>query len=128
MKKKINKYDIILIAVIIIINVFLILRSGRNAVKDNSKIAYIYSNNTLVREYVLTDDFKEEYIVETENGFNVLHIENGEIWIHDASCPDKLCIYQGKISQDGEIIVCLPNKLLVKITDSENNEIDLITQ
>lgn len=128
MKKKINKYDIILIVGIIIINVFLIFYSGGKAIKDNSKIAYIYSNNKLVKEYVLTDDFKDEITIETDNGYNKLHIENGEIWIHDASCPDKLCIYQGKISGDGEIIVCLPNKLLVKIVGKDEKKIDFIAQ
>lgn len=126
MKKKINKYDIMLIAAIIIINIFLILYGGRNAVKGNSKIAYIYSDNKLVREYVLTDDVKDEIKIESETGFNVLHIENGQIWIHDASCPDKICISQGKISKDGEIIVCLPNKMLIKIVDNEEDEIDFI--
>lgn len=128
MKKKINKYDIILIACIIIINVLLIFYSGGNAVKDNSKVAYIYSNNKLVKEYVLTDNFKDEITIKTDNGYNTLHIENGEIWIHDASCPDKLCIYQGKISGDSEIIVCLPNKLLVKIEGNDEKKIDFIAQ
>lgn len=127
MKKKINKYDIGLIAAIIIINVFFIIYGSRNAVNENSKVAYIYSNNKLVREYVLTDDVKDEVKIESDGGYNLLHIEDGQIWIHDASCPDKICISQGKISQDGEIIVCLPNKMLIKIVDyNEDNEIDFI--
>lgn len=127
MKKKINKYDIGLIAAIIIINVFLIFFGGRNAVDENSKIAYIYSDNKLVREYVLTDDVKDEVEIKTDTGFNTLHVEDGQIWIHDASCPDKICIHQGKISRDGEIIVCLPNRMLIKIVDnSSDDEIDFI--
>ena len=127
MKKKINKYDIGLIAVIIIINAFIILYGGRNVVKQNSKIAYIYSDNKLYGEYVLTDTVKEEIKIESDTGYNILHIEDGQIWIHDASCPDKICISQGKISYDGEIIVCLPNKMLIKIVDNnEESEIDFI--
>ncbi|HHZ03135.1 MAG TPA: NusG domain II-containing protein [Tissierellia bacterium] len=128
MKKKINKYDIGLIIAIVIINVFFIWYSGRSAVKLNDKVAYIYSDNQLVKEYVLTDDVKDEYTVKTETGgYNTLHIEDGQIWIHDASCPDKVCIYQGKISRDGEIIVCLPNRMLIKIVDySEDDEVDFI--
>ncbi|HKM00735.1 MAG TPA: NusG domain II-containing protein [Sedimentibacter sp.] len=127
MKKKINKFDIGLIAIIIIINVFFILYGGNNAVKANNKIAYIYSENKLVGEYVLTDDVNDEVKIESETGFNILHIEDGQIWIHDASCPDRVCISQGKISYDGEIIVCLPNKMLIKIVDNnEDSEIDFI--
>ena len=127
MKKKINRYDIGLIAAIIIINVFFIFYGGRNVQKASSKIAYIYSENQLFREYVLDDDVSDEVKIKTEKGYNILHIEDGQIWIHDASCPDKICISQGKISHDGEIIVCLPNKMLIKIVDySEDNEIDFI--
>ena len=127
MKKKINKFDIGLIAIIIIVNVFFILYGGNNAMKINNKIAYVYSNNTLVGEYVLTDDVKDEFKIESETGYNILHIEDGQIWIHDASCPDRVCISQGKISYDGEIIVCLPNKMLIKIVDNnEDSEIDFI--
>ena len=127
MKKKINKFDIGLIAIIIIINVFFILYGSNNAVKANNKIAYIYSENKLVGEYVLTDDVNDEVKIESETGFNILHIEDGQIWIHDASCPDRVCISQGKISYDGEIIVCLPNKMLIKIVDNnEDSEIDFI--
>lgn len=129
MKKKINKYDIGLIAAIIIINGFFIFYGGRNAVKDNSKVAYIYSDNKLVREYVLTDNVKDEITIESETGYNTLRIEDGKIWIHDASCPDKICISQGKIYRDGEIIVCLPNKMLIKIVDyNDEDNIDFITK
>ncbi|NLJ58111.1 MAG: NusG domain II-containing protein [Tissierellia bacterium] len=127
MKKKINKYDLALIGAIIIINVLIILWGSRRAVDLNNKIAYIYSQNNLVREYVLTDDVREEYKVETASGYNTLHIEDGQIWIHEASCPDQVCIYQGKISRDGEIIVCLPNQLLIKIVDNtEDDDVDFI--
>lgn len=127
MKKKINKYDIGLIAAIIVINVFFILYGGRNAISQNKKIAYIYSDNKLYGEYVLTDDVKEDVKIESKTGYNTLHIEDGQIWIHDASCPDKICIQQGKISHDGEVIVCIPNKMFIKIEDdNEDSGIDFI--
>ncbi|HQB63557.1 MAG TPA: NusG domain II-containing protein [Sedimentibacter sp.] len=127
MKKKINKNDIGLIAAIIIINVFLIIYGGKTAVASNSKTAYIYSDNQLAGQYVLTDGIKDEIRIESKEGYNVVHIEDGRIWIHDASCPDKICISQGKISSDGEIIVCLPNKMFIKIIDeNDNDEIDFI--
>jgi len=94
---------------------------------SNSKTAYIYSNNKLVGEYVLTDDYKDVVNIESETGYNIMHIENGQIWIHEASCPDKICIYQGKISKNGEMIVCIPNRMFIKIVDeNDESEIDFI--
>ncbi len=127
MNKKINKYDIGLIVSIIIISLFFILYGGRDAVISNSKTAYIYSNNKLVGEYVLTDDYKDVVKIESETGYNIMHIEDGQIWIHEASCPDKICIYQGKISKNGEMIVCIPNRMFIKIVDeNDEREIDFI--
>ena len=127
MKKKINKYDIGLIAAIIIINIFLIIYGGRTALASNSKIAYIQSKNEYVREYVLTQDVKDEFTIETEMGYNTVYIENGQIWIHEASCPDKICIQQGKISRNNEAILCIPNRLFIKIIDDkDDSEIDFI--
>ncbi len=127
MKKKINKYDIGLIAAIIIINVFLIIYSRKAALAGNSKIAYIQSKNEYVREYVLTEDVNDEFTIETEFGYNTVRIENGKIWIHDASCPDKICIQQGRISNNNEAILCIPNRLFIKIVDGgDNSDIDFI--
>ena len=48
-------------------------------------------------------------------GTNHLIIKGGEVWVSEATCPDKICVHQGKIHMDGEIIVCLPNKMTAQI-------------
>lgn len=125
MRNKINKYDIALILVIIAVNVLILAYGGFNAADKGQKIAYVYSDNRLVGEYTLTDDYETEFKVEVDSGFNTIHIEDGKIWIHEATCPDKICLHQGKISNDGEIIVCLPNRLMVQIKDNTETEDDI---
>lgn len=53
------------------------------------------------------------------NGTNHLIIRGGEIWIEDASCPDKVCIHQGKISRNSDMIVCLPNLMIAQVRSEE---------
>ena len=60
-------------------------------------------------------------------GTNTLVIENGEAWLSHANCPDELCVKQGKIRADGQVITCLPNKLTVTVFGGEQNDIDLIS-
>lgn len=57
-----------------------------------------------------------EIQIETENGgYNVLVITDGFAAVTQASCPDKLCVHQHRISHSDESIICLPNKVVISI-------------
>lgn len=58
--------------------------------------------------------------VEYQGRKNIIRIENHEIFISEAECPDHNCIKTGKLSDYP--IVCLPNKLVIEF--AENNETD----
>lgn len=54
-----------------------------------------------------------------QGGTNHLIIQDGAAWISEATCPDKVCIHQGRITMNGELLVCLPNRVIVTITESQ---------
>ncbi len=60
-----------------------------------------------------------EVRLESDGGYNVLVIKDGEADVIEASCPDGLCVDFRPISKDGETIVCLPNKTVVSIEAEE---------
>ena len=37
----------------------------------------------------------------------------------DADCPDLLCVHQRAIDKEDETIVCLPNKVVVKVVGAK---------
>lgn len=124
---KINKYDIGLIVIIVIVNLFLIYYNSKNIVYSDKNEALIYSNNELVGRYVLDKNYKDEFTITSKNGYNTIKIEDNKIWVEDTDCPDKYCQNQGKIGGVGQVIVCLPNKLLIKIAGNESDrDIDII--
>lgn len=59
--------------------------------------------------------------------YNTLVIENGEAYINDANCGDHTCIRTGRISLEGERIICLPHELIVEIIGGESSELDAAT-
>ncbi len=61
--------------------------------------------------------------IETKFGYNKIEIGDGKVRVIEADCPDKLDVKQGWISNQGEVIVCLPNRMVVEIK-SEKNSID----
>lgn len=61
--------------------------------------------------------------IETKFGYNKIEIGDEKVRVIEADCPDKLDVKQGWISNQGEVIVCLPNRMVVEIK-SEKNTID----
>ena len=57
-------------------------------------------------------------------GTNTLVIENGEAWVSEADCPDKICMGMGKISKNGEFIACLPNQVIIVVEGGEESPVD----
>ena len=101
--------DIILIASVLLVSlsVFIIFAIFQ---KDGA-IARVTVDGVFVGEYSLSQD--GEYSI--NGGTNILVIENGVVYMKYASCPDGLCINQGKKSHSGERIICLPNRVIIEI-------------
>ena len=74
-----------------------------------SEYVEIYRDGQLVRRADINDDAR------IAAGQNMVAICNGEVSMEDADCPDRLCVKSGAISKAGQMIVCLPNKIIVKI-------------
>ena len=79
-------------------------------------------------EVVLTVDLNAvtaPYTLAAGEGNTVL-IEPGAISMESATCPDQLCVNQGKITGGVYPIVCLPNRVTVKIVSDRAGDPDVI--
>ena len=124
MEKKKIKRDIMLIATLIIVcaAVFLIINFVEK--KDGITAAVKVDGNIV---YMLPLDKNASVTVEGyQGGSNTVVIENGTVYMKDADCPDKLCEKTGKISKNGETIVCLPHRVVVEIQGGEGNVDSLV--
>ena len=82
--------------------------------KSPAEIVEVSVDGKVVETLDLAKD-QELTIDSVSGGTNHLIIKDGEAWVSEATCPDKICVHQGKIHLDGEIIVCLPNKMTAQI-------------
>ncbi len=81
-------------------------------------IVEVSVDGVVVEELDLSKD--GEFVIQGYNGgTNTLVLENGQAYIADATCPDKVCIHQGTISRSSEMIICLPNLMIAKIVGEE---------
>lgn len=53
-------------------------------------------------------------------------IENAEVYVEDAVCPDRLCEKHAPIRQAGRSIVCLPSQIVVSLEGT--GQVDAITR
>lgn len=89
------------------------------------KYVEIFSNGKLFKKVSLQNpNASENVIVETDLGKNIIQIEKGKVRIIEADCPDRICIKNGWISEPGQMIVCLPHKLVIEIKGDKEIEVD----
>ena len=72
-----------------------------------------------------------EYRLDTDRDFSVTGYDGGEVRgiisggtadVVSATCPDKICVDHTVIKRTGESIVCLPNRVVITIVSSDDDE------
>ncbi|SFT83791.1 hypothetical protein SAMN02910356_02360 [Selenomonas sp. GACV-9] len=118
MMKMLKKADILLIVLLLLLSL-LPLRAGTNK-KPAAVYADISVGGQLSRRVVLSaHQGRETFTLQTPDGhYNTIEIDDDTIAVIDADCPDKLCIQQGKARKAGDIIACLPHKLIIEVKGS----------
>ena len=88
---------------------------------EEASRAKITSDGALIRIVDLSVD--QEFTVQTEDGYNVVTVQDGKIGVSEATCPDHYCMKRGYCNSGTEI-VCLPNRLVIRFLGEQ--EIDAI--
>ena len=86
--------------------------------RPKSKEVQIISDGKVLYELDLSREKDREIRVEYEGRSNIIVIEDGDIYMKEAECPDHICIKTGRLSKAGGPIVCLPNHLIVCYKES----------
>lgn len=106
----ISKKDIILITAIIIFALFFYFIYS-NMFTSSGNVEIMYNGKT-----VETHQLTENTVFSVNYAPNVkIEIKDGKVKVISSDCPDKVCVNTGTISKAGQTIVCLPNKLTVRI-------------
>ena len=111
--KKSRKLEIILIAALLLVGVLMIV--VMSFAKGGTKVVVSVGGE----EYGVYSLHKNREIeIKSEEGINILKIENGQANMISATCPDKICVNMFPISKEVPgAIVCLPNKVIVELKE-----------
>lgn len=109
-----RKWDLCAIAAVLLLGAvvfvaFLPRNSAQNATVQ------IYLEGNLIHELPLSDSCT----LHIDGAYhNTVVIENGAVQVTASDCPGEDCVHSGRISQTGRNIVCLPNRMEVRIVGS----------
>ena len=59
-------------------------------------------------------------------GTNKIHVDRSGVRMESASCPDKLCVKQGKLNEGAGAIVCLPNRIMIEFA-GQSDDVDAVS-
>ncbi|BEP29776.1 NusG domain II-containing protein [Helicovermis profundi] len=120
-----KKLDYFLIVIYIVISIgfafFLIIPNG----EYNKKYVEIKIDNKEYMKIDLPQKTKKTIVVDNKYGKNVIVIENDSVQVIEADCFNQIDVLEGKKDKVGDIIACLPHKLIIEIKgEKRNNEVD----
>ncbi len=121
MQKKKLWRDILLIGALlaIVLTVFLVV----TLTKKEGAYVEVVIDGELYATYPLAIPRE----VTLNGGTNILVIEDGKAYLSYANCPDHTCVNTGKIFYNGQSIVCLPNRVTVKVVSTDGGGVDFVS-
>ena len=114
---------ILLIIVVVSLGVASIYKTS---LKGTENIAVIKSDGKVIKTIDLNKVVEpQEFTIKTDKGnYNIISVKHNGIRVKAADCPNQVDVKVGWISKPGQLIVCLPNKLIISINGKVNNGID----
>ncbi|MDO5044231.1 MAG: NusG domain II-containing protein [Coriobacteriia bacterium] len=101
----------------------MVTKYAMNTAGDQGPYVVIQSDGQELYSDLLSKD--TELPLKNQYGTNDVVINNGQVWVAHASCKNQICVHTGKISEIGDMIVCLPNKVLIQLVSDPSKAVPL---
>jgi hypothetical protein len=116
--------DKILIGGLVIVT-FLSFPAIRHFQHEGKRVV-IELDGDVVGNFSLKDD--RLVPVEGKLGTTWIKMAEGGVRIVDSPCPYKLCVKAGSIRMSGENVICLPNRVIVRIAGDDGEAVDAVSR
>lgn len=84
--------------------------------------AEVWRNGAKIQEIPLSRN--ADYVIAGAEGNLYAEVRDGVLRVTDADCPDHVCVNTGAISREGQTIICLPNRVELRIPRTEKTGVD----
>ena len=115
MRSRLKWGDAVIVAVVLLLAAALTAAFGAGTQGD-------WQDNQLVERVALNDGTDRTIDLD---GHNVIVLSGKSARMASADCRDQVCVRTGTLTRAGQVAVCLPNRVVLKIV-GETGEIDAI--
>ena len=123
MTLKFCKADILAIALVAALAILVSIIFWTSVGSEEGSMVMIYQEGKLVQELSLEKD--TEVVIEGDYE-NVVTVKDGKAGITKSDCPGTDCVHSGWIHEAGRSIVCLPNRVELRIEGA--SEVDFVVR
>ena len=61
-------------------------------------------------------------------GITAVQIDDGYARVVRSPCPHQICVKAGRIKRSGQIVACIPNRVVLRIEGRSDGQVDAVTQ
>ena len=113
-----SKKDLIFIAIVLVVAFSILIITNLSAQRTDLLAVITVDGDEY--QTILLNSQDTSFRIETKYGYNDVVIENNEVNIIDANCPTKVCVNTKIANKEGDLIVCLPHKVVIEILPNGN--------
>jgi len=112
----------VILIILVLAALFALLNNNSSGVLKDEKLRIVIR---VGGEIVNTADLSEnsdEINIQTPLGYNIIAIRPDGAAVIGSDCPSSDCIRTGTISRQGQIIICLPHRLTIRVEGGKQGD------
>ncbi len=118
-RRLLARRDILLVIVLLLVALAFLL--PRFWTKQDSLCAVIEHNGTMV-DTIRLDELEEPVTFYVENTRVEVMLDQISATVTASDCADQTCVRTGRLTRAGEAAICLPNRVVVRLTGGADSE------
>ena len=119
------KGDVVVISFVIMLAVLIGVVFWMKTGTQEGNVVVIYREGEKIQEIPLNVD--TEVLIQNDYT-NKLIVKDKKVAIEESDCPGMDCVHSGWISGKGRSLVCLPNRVEIRIEGDIDSEVDFIVR
>lgn len=88
-------------------------------------VCEIKQENRVVKTIPLTEGYRETVTLTRDGITNTIEIDGGQVRFAESNCHDQVCVRTGVLTRAGQMAVCLPTRVSVRLLGA-NTQVDAI--